>query len=408
VSRWDDVGVAVRSLWAHRFRSSLSLLGVTLGALGIVFMSSLAQSGFETMRQGVEELGGARLLFVVPKIPVRAKGKAEAYPAGLTALDHQNIVAGVPHVTGDCDYAASTEQSVLADNGGVARADLVAADSRFLDFFSMPLVTGRGFTAREDHDRARLCVVGKKVAAGLWSDSAVGRQLTIGGIRCRVIGELSDRPRFDVGLGFDWLKLVVLPARTATDSLPALHTERVIAVRTDDAANNDIVKRILNVRLVHRHRPLDDFSLLDFAGILRGYYTLFALMQLLVSCIAGLALAVGGIGVMNMMLVGVSERTREIGIRKALGASPADIRMQFLVEAALLSSIGGVLGVGLGALGALTASALVVRLIDTWVGLLSWPAMLAALGTALGTGLVFGWAPARRAGRLAPVEAMRR
>jgi len=408
VSHADDVRVAAKSLWAHRFRSALSLLSIAIGAFAIVLMSSLAQSGFQTLRRGIEELGGARLLFLVPKQPERARSKAAAYDTRLTRLDHEVVLADVPHVAEHCRYTTLRDRNVLADSGLSVRADLVAADSRFFDFFSLPLAAGRRFDALDDGEHAAVCLVGKQVAASLWQGGAVGRWLSVGGVRCHVIGELAERPRFGINLGFDWLKLVVMPAQTAADYLPEVERGGLIVARTDDAQHNDIVKRILNARLMERHHGIDDFSLLDFAGVLRNFYAIFTVMQLLVGCIAGLALVVGGIGVMNMMLVSVSERVREIGIRKALGASPRQIRAQFLTEAALLSGVGGVIGSGLGAASAVLASALIVRLLQSWVGLLSWPAVAAALATALGTGLTFGWVPAKRASALSPVEAMHR
>jgi len=408
VSHADDLRVAAKSLWAHRFRSALSLLSIAIGAFAIVLMSSLAESGFQTLRRGIEELGGARLLLVVPKKPVRAQGKEQAYDTRLTRLDHEVVFADVPYIQEHCRYTTLQDKSVIGDSGLSVRADLVAADSRFFDFFSMPLRAGRRFDALDDAEHAPVCLVGKQVASGLWQGGAVGRWLTIGGIRCHVIGELAERPRFGISLGFDWLKLVVMPAQTAADYLPEVERGGLIVARTDDAAHNDIVKRIINARLEQRHHGIDDFSLLDFAGVLHSFYAIFNVMQLLVGCIAGLALVVGGIGVMNMMLVSVSERVREIGIRKALGASPRQIRAQFLTEAALLSGVGGVLGSGLGALCALLASALIVHLLESWIGLLSWPAVAAALLTAIGTGISFGWVPAKRASALSPVEAMRR
>jgi putative ABC transport system permease protein len=404
----DDLRVAAKSLWTHRFRSGLSLLSIVIGAFAIVLMSSLARSGFETLRRGIEDLGGARLLLIVPKEPERSKAKAHAFEKGLTRIDQGQIFSDVPFLATHCRFGNARDKNVLGDGGTSTRADLVAADSRFLDFFSIPLLRGRAFTDREDAQHASVCVVGRKVSEALGQASVLGHWITVGGVRCRVIGELDTRERYGIGLGFDWQKLVVMPAETASDHLSWLRHGSAFVARTDAVLHNDIVKRIINARLSERHHGLDDFWLLDFAGLLENFYTLFAVMQVLVGCIASLALLVGGVGVMNMMLVSVSERVREIGIRKALGASPRHIRSQFLTEAALLSSVGGLIGAGLGAAMALGASAIITHLLESWVGLLSWPAILIALGMALGTGLFFGWVPAKRACALSPVEAMRR
>jgi putative ABC transport system permease protein len=177
---------------------------------------------------------------------------------------------------------------------------------------------------------------------------------------------------------------------------------------TDAVTSNDVVKRIINARLVERHHGLDDFSLIDFASVLRKFYAAFVIMEVVASCLAGVALVIGGIGIMNMMLVSVSERTREIGIQKAVGAQPAHLRAQFLSEAALLSLAGGVAGTALGLGVASLASLGVQRLVSSWVGATSWTAVGAALLSALSVGIAFGWLPARRAAHLDPVEAMRR
>jgi putative ABC transport system permease protein len=142
--------------------------------------------------------------------------------------------------------------------------------------------------------------------------------------------------------------------------------------------------------------------------MLRKFYAAFVIMEVIASCLAGVALLIGGIGVMNMMLVSVSERTREIGIQKALGAGPAHLRAQFLSEAALLSLAGGVAGTSLGVGIAGVGSLLITRLVSSWVGMTSWVAVCAALLCALSVGIAFGWLPARRAALMAPVEAMRR
>lgn len=408
MSRVDDLRVAAKSLYVNRFRSSLSLLSIAIGAFAIVFMSSLAESGFETLRRGIEQLGGARMLFIVPKQPERAQDKARAFETGLTLADHDRVFDELPYVAEHCRFLSLREKSVVADNGKATRADLVAADSRFTEFFAMPVASGRRFTDRDEAEHAPVCMVGVQVARELWGGGAVGRRITVAGIRCLVIGELAAKPRYGIQLGFDWTKLVVMPARTAGDSLREARDLRLFMARTDDAAHNDIVKRIVNARLSERHHGIDDFALIDFAGLLRNFYMVFAVMQVLVGCIASLALVIGGIGVMNMMLVGASERVREIGIRKALGAAPRHIRAQFLTEAALLSSAGGVIGTALGVVCALGTSALVVRFLESWMGLLSWPAIVAALVTSFITGVFFGWVPAQRASALSPVEAMRR
>lgn len=400
--------IAAKALYGHKFRSMLTVLSITIGSFAIVLMSSLAESGLTTLEHGIEELGGARLIMVVPKEPERAEAKRASYGGGFTRADRDHLFEGVPHVIEHSMYASLGSKDVTAGEGERSRTDLVAADSRFLDAFRMRLARGRAFTEEENRQHAKVCVVGHKLAEKLWTGDPIGRRLTIGGVRCRVIGELADNDKFGVGFGFDWVDLVIAPRETVGDVDPTVHRRSMILAKTDDARSNDVVKRIVNALLVERHYGVDDFTIYDFSTVMEKFQAMFTIMEVLVGFIAGIALLIGGVGVMNMMLVSVSERVREIGIRKALGASPRDIRAQFVAEALLLSSFGGALGVLGGVGAALLAGSIIHGLLPKWIGVVSIGAAIAAMTVSIGIGVVFGYFPARRAGRLDPIEAMRR
>ena len=179
-------------------------------------------------------------------------------------------------------------------------------------------------------------------------------------------------------------------------------------IKTDSVASNDIVKRIINSILVERHNGVDDFELFDFASFMEKFHQTVGIMEAIVGFIAGIALLVGGVGVMNMMLVSVSERVREIGVRKALGASPGAIRAQFLWEAMLLSGLGGALGVGGGIVAALGMGPLLRHFTPTWVNVVATGAATTAMIVSVSIGLLFGFFPAARAARLDAITAMRR
>ena len=402
------LGLALRALGAHRVRALLTLLSVWIGALAIVLMSSLAQSGFETLKRGLEEVGGARLLLIVPRSPERAQEKAHAYRQGLTLRDRDRALDGVPHVVDYTLYANRGTHDATSKGGATIRADLVVGDARFLDSLRLVLAAGRGFDEREHREHARVCVVGDAVARALWAGAGVGQQLTIAGVRCRVIGVLRPSQHFGFNVGFRWDELVVIPVEVGVDRFADIAQSSLMLVKTDAPGSNDAVKRIINARLTERHHGIDDFSLIDFAGLLRKFYAAFVIMEAIAGCLAGVALLIGGVGIMNMMLVSVSERVKEIGIQKALGARPAHLRAQFLSEAVLLSVSGGGAGVLVGIGLSLAISSLIRQLVASWVGVVSWGAVLAALSCAAGVGVVFGWLPARRAALLQPVEAMRR
>jgi putative ABC transport system permease protein len=236
----------------------------------------------------------------------------------------------------------------------------------------------------------------------------LGQFLSVGALRCRVSGVLADNDRFGLGMGFNWTDLVIAPGETVANVEPDVRTDAELLVRTDDRASNDAVKRLVNARLVARHPGVDDFTIYDFSGVMEKFGTIFAVMELIVALLAGIALLIGGVGVMNMMLVAVSERVREIGIRKALGARPAVIGRQFLTEAVLLALFGGGAGVALGLGVAAGAALVIVRFLPTWQRSLAPAQALAALVISIAIGALFGWLPARQAAQLDPIAAMRR
>jgi putative ABC transport system permease protein len=402
--------MALGALAANRARSALTVLSITIGAFAIVVMTSLAQSGLETIARGLEELGGARILFVVQKRPERGEAKQAAYARGLTLTDRDRTFADIPHVSGLTLFSRLGKKEVTAESGLRATTSIVASDAGFFDVFRMNVARGRAFTDEENRGRAAVCVVGHKLAEkiGPKPTEPLGGFLSVGAFRCRVVGVLADNDRFGTNFGFDWTDLVVAPGEAMGDLDPTVVSRASVFVKTDAPSSNEIVKRLVNARLSARHPGVDDFTLFDLSGVMTRFRAIFAGMELVVALLAGIALLVGGVGVMNMMLVAVSERVKEIGIRKALGARPRAIGVQFLTEAVLLSTLGGTTGVlsGLGV--AALSSALIARVLRHWQTSLAPGAAVTALVVTTAIGIGFGWLPARKAASLDPIEAMRR
>jgi putative ABC transport system permease protein len=399
--------IAQKVLRTHKFRSTLTVLSITIGAFSIVLMSSLAQSGLTTLVKNIEEIGGARLLFISPKKPLRMERKAESYSAGITLADRDLLYAELPHVATHSTYTQRERKDILGDSGETGRADLVAGDAAVLDVFKMKLERGRTFTEDENRGHHKVCVVGHKTAQQLFGGDALGHWVTVPGLRCRVIGQLADEDRW-MDLGFSWSELVVMPLESYNDGDATAEKSATILVMTDDKSNNDTVKRIANALLTARHHGVDDFEIFDFARIMNKFDQVFSVMRAIVGFVAGIALLVGGVGVMNMMLVSVSERVREIGIRKAIGASPRDISQQFLWEAIVLSGSGGLVGILGGVAMALGTIPLIKHFKPGWVGVIDHRATTVALLVSVAIGLIFGFFPARRAAKLDAILAIRR
>jgi putative ABC transport system permease protein len=399
--------IAQKVLRTHKFRSILTVLSITIGAFSIVLMSSLAQSGLTTLVKNIEEIGGARLLFVSGKKPQRMERKAENYNNGITLADRDLLYEALPHVVTHSTYTQRNRRDVLGDTGENGRVDLVAGDAGILDIYKMKLEKGRGFTEDENRGHHKVCIVGHKTAKQLFDGDALNHWVSLPGIRCRVIGQLADQDRW-MDFDFSWEELVVVPLASYNDGDPTAEKTATMILMTDDKASNDSVKRIANALLTERHHGVDDFEIFDFARIMNKFDQVFSVMRAIVGFVAGIALLVGGVGVMNMMLVSVSERVREIGIRKAIGASPRDIASQFLWEAIVLSGSGGLVGI-LGGVGmAMLTVPLIKHFKPGWVGVIDHRATTIAFVVSVAIGLIFGFFPARRAAKLDAILAIRR
>jgi putative ABC transport system permease protein len=399
--------IARRALSSHKFRSALTVLSITIGAFSIVLMSSLAQSGSTTLFRSFEELGGGRIIMVGPKEVEREEAKASSYTRGLTIQDRDLLYAAVPHVIERTMFSRLGRKDAIADGGKMIRTDVVAGDGGFFDSMKLQIAKGRAFSEDENLRHQKLCVVGHKTAQQLWDGDAVGHTVTVAGVRCRVIGQASNHEFWGMRFGFDWLDFVALPLETMTEVDSKVRLGARMQLKTDTQASNQIVKRIVNALLVERHHGVDDFQIFDFSKVMERFGSVFGIMETIVGFIAGIALLVGGVGVMNMMLVSVSERVREVGIRKALGANPKDIGRQFLLEAMLLSGAGGGIGVAGGIGMSLLASIIIRHFKPTWVSVIAYGSVTVALLVSVGIGLLFGYFPARRAAKLDAILAIR-
>ena len=335
--------IAWSVLRGNLFRSSLTVASIVIGAFSIVLMTSLAESGLGTLARSFEELGGSRLISVWRKNPEAMENKVASYTRGLSRLDPPALL-GIPHLVTTTSFVSLRRKSLEADNGKRLPGDVVAGDAAFLGFFKYKLAEGRLLDEHDLREHARVCVIGSELADAIWGagENVLGHIVTFSGLHCRIVGRLQKLDRWGVGFGWEWDRVLVAPIETVGDhESVVVDTGRRLFMLTDGPQNNEIVKRILNAVLLERHHGVDDFSIFDFAKRLASFYQVFLIMKVIVGLLAGISLIVGGVGIMNIMLVSVSERVREIGIRKALGASPADIGRQFLVEAMLLSGFGG-------------------------------------------------------------------
>ena len=391
-------------LTMHKFRSALTLISIAIGTFSIVLMSSLANSGTTTMVRGIEEVGGARMVIVFPKEPEKAEKKRASYSRGLTMDDVNGLQGRIPHLHALGMMTELGDQEVRHAGKLGLRADYVGGSEDFLASFGMKLVAGRNLDRQDLDNSRRVVILGHGVANKMFSDpeAAVGQIMRVGTDNVRVVGVLGEVKRLGVRFGFDWNDFVLVPI-----TMFGPKTQGAIIMVTTGAEHNDLAKRIAVAILKDRHHGVDDFQAFDFAVIMEQLEKIFSVMHLIAGLIAGVALLAGGIGVMNILLVSVSERVREIGVRKALGAPDRAIGLQFLFESALLSSLGGLLGALLGCAGALLSGPIIRTQTDAWVAVISFGAVAAALVASLVIGVFFGLVPARKASRLMVVDCLR-
>jgi putative ABC transport system permease protein len=388
----EAVKVAGTAIAANRLRAFLTMLGVVIGVMSVVLLVAVGQGARNEVTAGVEDLG-SNLLLVVPgsfefgQAPTVSKFTLE----DVDRLDRELL--------GRAQVAGNLASGETVRAGNVASfASVLGVTAKFDDVLNRQVARGTFLSESDVATGRRVVVLGASAADGLFGGvDPIGRTVTIAGLRFRVIGV---NERLGAALGVDRDAQVLLPASAAQRLFGTRRLDTIFVKAPDGgalAAVADDVERVLTRRL----EP-EEFSVLTQDEILGVAGRILSIMTLVLAAIAGISLLVGGIGVSNIMLVSVQERTREIGLRKALGARTRDITLQFLVEAVALCGVGGVIGIGVGIGLAAAAAAFTPLPADVTL----WSVAL-AFGVSLVVGIVFGVFPARRAGRLDPVVALR-
>jgi putative ABC transport system permease protein len=364
-------------------------------------MVSIGQGARQATTEQIQALG-SNLLTVFAASAQQAGIAAAGLVQTLTYDDALAIQGEVPHVTGvSAEFSRSAQ--VVSQNANTF-TQIAGVTPQFPDVRNFHPVRGEFFTEADLRRRAKVALLGQTVAAKLFGDAEpLGQAIRIQGTTFAVIGVMETKGATSFQ---DRDDVVFVPLTTAQHRLFGVTHVRSIYVQVDDPGHMDAVAEAVAALLRQRHRiPAgrdDDFVIRSQADILQAFTGVSQTMTWLLGGIAAVSLVVGGIGIMNIMLVSVTERTREIGIRMAVGARRRDILLQFLVEAVTVSVTGGCLGILVGVLG----SRLITRLAG-WATLLSAEAILLAFGFAVAVGVFFGLYPAQRAARLDPIEALR-
>ncbi|MGQ0609909.1 MAG: ABC transporter permease [Paracoccaceae bacterium] len=401
---WETVSLAFTAIVRNKLRSFLTVLGVVIGVAAVIAMVTIGQGSSAQVSASVESLG-TNVLSLRPgrfRMGPGGGGGSAAPPAALTLRDAEAVreLSLVAHAAPQ----VSTGQTLVAGNANSATS-VLGTTADYLRVQNWALASGRSFTEAEEAGGGAVCILGQTVREELFGTlDPLGAALRVKALSCRVIGVLSERGAGAFGQDQD--DLVLVPIRTVQRRLTSkTDLDSIsVALRKSVSAEDGIdqVSALMRDRRRIGIGEEDDFSVTDMAEISSVLNGINAVLTGLLSAVAAVSLLVGGIGIMNIMLVSVTERTREIGIRLAVGASAGQVQTQFLVEAVVLSLLGGVLGILTGLAMALLASRFMAIPFAP-----SMAVVALAFGFSALVGVVFGYFPARRAAMLDPIEALR-
>ena len=393
--------IAMRALRRNALRSVLTALGIIIGVGAVITMVSIGSGAKAQVEAQVASLGQNIVTIFPGSVTTGGVRGGFGGASTLTAEDADAIAAEVAGIVGVSRSVRGREQ--VQANGQNWRPALQGEDPDILQIRVWPLVSGEMFTEQDVRNAAKVCVVGQTVVDQLFGGvDPVGQTLRIGSVPVRILGVLSKKG-FNY-FGSDQDDTVIMPYTTVMRRLSRPRTN--LSSITLQAAAPELIAGIkteIESLLTQRRQGREpDFMVRDQLELAETATASSDIMTKLLAAIAGVSLLVGGIGIMNIMLVSVTERTREIGIRLAVGAHSKDVLAQFLFEAVMLSLLGGALGVAIG----VGASQILANTLK-WPVLISMPAITIALGVSAAIGIFFGFYPARKAAMLDPIDALR-
>lgn len=408
MNKWlDSLSAAWSGVITHKLRSSLTMLGIVIGITAVIALMSIGRGVEAEIISQIESLG-SNVVFITPGWTT----EEEAWAAGgsaqtLTQEDAEAIAEQVPSVSSMAPVLASNIQLIVG--GENVRAQVFGVTPEHMQVNNLEIAHGAFFTEYDYQRGAKVAVLGSDVKETLFADAdPIGQQMWMGGIVVRVIGVLESKeamegsPNDNIFIPLTTFQQTVYQPRTAQGD----HVVHYISLTVSEGEQGDYVIDEITELLRSRHQLAanadDDFEIISMEEIIETVSEITGTIAIFLGAIAGISLLVGGVGVMNIMLVSVTERRREIGILKALGATGRDIWTQFLMEAAFLTLVGGIIGIALG-----WAVSYFVSSVGQIPSVVTADIVILAVSVAVGIGLFFGFYPAWQASRLNPIEALR-
>ncbi|MBU6447226.1 ABC transporter permease [Patescibacteria group bacterium] len=406
---YQSVKIALRALLLNKTRTFLTMLGIIIGITAVIVLISAGQGAQELIVSQVKGIG-SNLLFVIPGGSGKSQFAAPASVQGIivTTLVEQDVkTLRNPLLAPDIQYVSpEVRGQFTVSYGRQDEVDAIAGeDENYGEVRNIGLSAGSWFSKADVDGQVPVAILGATVAKDLFGEQdPIGQVIKIHQVSFRVVGVAE--PKGVGAFGVDQDSQVIVPVTTAQKILLGINHYNLLTIQVKDGVSvqdaSDQVRQLLENNHKITDPNKDDFTIRNPQDALSLLSTITSALTIFLGAIAGISLLVGGIGIMNIMLVSVTERTREIGLRKAVGARRRDILLQFLIEAVVLTLFGGIIGIIFGYLGALG-----VALIGKWSAVVSVGSILLAFGVCALFGLIFGIYPANKASKLNPIEALR-
>lgn len=407
----SPIKISYKNLMAAKFRSFLTILGIIIGIASVIIVMAIGASAQQLILNQVSGIG-SNLIGILPGASDEKGPPASALGIVVTTLkeaDLQSILQkkNVPHAVDGCAYVSGVATAKYKDNS--AESSFQGVSSSFPNVESVVLQSGRFFTSEEESGLARVAVLGPNRAVELFGgEDPIGKVFTLKDTNFTVIGLFEKRGASGFTNTDD---LTYIPLETAQKILLGINYVNFMRVKIDSADNLDRstvdIQDTLRVRHKIKNPTDDDFSVRNTAQAISTITNVTNVLKYFLTGIAGISLLVGGVGIMNIMLISVNQRIREIGLRKAVGARSRHIVVQFLIESVFLTLLGGAVGIFLGFLLSFLASVIISALGYSWQFIISLSSIGFATSVSVMIGILFGLYPARKAAKISPMEALR-
>lgn len=393
--------MAWASLIANKLRSLLTMLGIIIGVAAVIALVSISNGVKQDIENSISSLG-SNLLVVLPGAPRTPGARSSQGSMKSLKISDYEAIAKLEGVKAASPMTNGSYVVIYQNKNWTT--SVAGVNSNFQDVNNWTMTSGRFFSDKNVQNRERVAVVGQTVVKNLFADEdPVGKEIRVKNIPFRVIGVLKSKGNGTMGNDQD--DTVLIPYTTSMERVEGIdYLRRVYVVAKDDGGIDRLqadIENLLRVRHNIKDTNLDDFNIQNMKSIMETVAQTTGTFTLFLGAVAAISLVVGGIGIMNIMLVSVTERTREIGVRKALGATYSVIVTQFLIEAVVISLMGGFIGIAFG-----IGASKVIGMVSGMSTIVSVPTLIMSFAFSMAIGLIFGIYPARKAAKLNPIDAL--